>query len=210
MLIGLWPTIGVKPKRGSFEDWGAFRSNRDHLARDGAAEVLLPSIHRPHSDVPSLQIVMQPIGKPSGKVHASQPILARKPRYPTEKARTGRFSRIEDIRDPGFLSEGSPQTLGNPLDRGTSRGIPRFLCPILPFDVYLFREARRARPAFAASAPRDSRYSEREESARRSAHGANTAAHASQAPRFARCESSGRRRPVAAQHEKGPPCSNSA
>ena len=40
--------------------------------------------------------------------------------------------------------------------------------------------------------PRDSRYSERNESARRSAHGANTAAHASQAPRFARCESSGR------------------
>lgn len=101
-----------------------------------------PSIHRLHSDVSSLQIGMQPIGKPSGKVHASQPILAQKPRYPTEKARTGRFSRIEDIRDPGFLSEGSPQTLGNPLDRGTSRGIPRFLCPILPFDVYLFREAR--------------------------------------------------------------------
>lgn len=101
-----------------------------------------PSIHRPHSDVPSLQIVMQPIGKPSGKVHASQPILAQKPRYPTEKARTGRFSRIEDIRDLGFLSERIPQTLGNPLDRVTSRGIPRFLCPILPFDVYLFREAR--------------------------------------------------------------------
>ena len=76
--------------------------------------------------MPSLQIGMQPIGKPSGKVHASQPILAQKPRYTTEKARTARFSRIEDIRDPGFLSEGSPQTLGNPLDRGTSRGIPRF------------------------------------------------------------------------------------
>ena len=42
MLIGLWPTIGVKPKRGSFEDWVAFRSNWDHLARDGAAEILLP------------------------------------------------------------------------------------------------------------------------------------------------------------------------
>ena len=134
-----------------------------------------PSIHRLHSDVPSLQIGMQPIGKPSGKVHASQPILARKPRYPTEKARTGRFSRIEGIRDLGFLSEGSPQTLGNPLDRVTSRGTPRLLCQILPFDVYLFREARRARPAFAASAPRDSRYSEREGSACRNARGARSA-----------------------------------
>ena len=134
-----------------------------------------PSIHKLHSNVPSLQIGMQPIGKPSGKVHASQPILARKPRYPTEKARTGRFSRIEDIRELGFLSEGSPQTLGNPLDRVTSRGTPRLLCQILPFDMYLFREARRARPAFAASAPRDSRYSEREGSACRNARGARSA-----------------------------------
>lgn len=153
-----------------------------------------PSIHRPHSDVPSLQIVMQPIGKPSGKVHASQPILARKPRYPTEKARTGRFSRIEDIRDLGFLSEDSPQTLGNPLDRGTSRGIPRFLCPILPFDVYLFREARRARPAFAASAPIDSRYSEQEESACRNARGATSAG---ETPRLvALCASTRASRPL--------------
>ena len=134
-----------------------------------------PSIHRLHSDVPSLQIGMQPFGKPSGKVYASQPILAQKPRYPTEKARARKFSQIEDTRDLGFLSERIPQTLGNTSNRGTSLGIPRFLCPILPFDVYLFREARRARPAFAASAPRDSRYSEREGSACRNARGARSA-----------------------------------
>lgn len=142
MPIGLWPTIGVKPKRGSFENRVAFRSSRDHLARDGAAEVLL-SLHPQTAQRCAVAADCDAANrKPSGKVHASQPILARKPRYPTEKTRARKFSQIEDTRELGFLSERIPQTLGNASNRGTSRGIPRFLCPILPFDVYLFREAR--------------------------------------------------------------------
>ena len=153
---------------------------------------------------------MQPIGKPSGKVHASQPILAQKPRYPTEKARTGWFSHIEDIHDLGFLSEGSLQTLGNPLDRVTSRGIPRLSCQILPFGVYLFRETHRVRPAFAASAPRDSRYSEQEESACRNAHGPRSADETPRSTRLACLARLGSRVAIAPAPTRAARCASKA
>ena len=87
-----------------------------------------PSIHRPHSDAPSLQIVMQPIGKPSGKVHASQPILARKPRYPTERASAWELAAGRRPLDekPQVVKS---RSLRLNSARVVPRGTPRLLCP---------------------------------------------------------------------------------
>ena len=76
-------------------------------------------------------------------VHSRRPILAQKPRCPTENARIREHLRVVRMRNLGFLAGERLSTCNNLPSRGSIRGIPRFSCQNLVFAVYFLREEAR-------------------------------------------------------------------
>ena len=76
-------------------------------------------------------------------VHSRRPILAQKPRCPTDNARIREHLRVVRMRNLGFLAGERLSTCNNLPSRGSIRGIPRFSCQNLVFVVYFLREEAR-------------------------------------------------------------------
>ena len=76
-------------------------------------------------------------------VHSRRPILAQKPRCPTENARIREHLRVVRMRNLGFLAGKRLSTCNNIPRRGSIRGIPWFSCQNLVFAVYFLQEETR-------------------------------------------------------------------